>query len=156
MKSDQRNSLQELLMHVLPLLSGHLQASCKHIEDNALDQASAIKRISGQMEKLLLEENMDDIAAISTAIHKEAGTLLYSLQYQDRVNQILTNIAMNIDRLIAEVRHTSHEPLYEIDVQKWLREMKNGYATVEQHVQHIDDEDDDHDLHASSGDVNFL
>lgn len=145
----ERSSMSELSLRVLPLLSGHIQASSKHIEENALDQASSIKRILKELEVLPSIDSQADLIDTTTRIHKEAGTLLYSLQYQDRVNQILQNIAVNLNKLV----HTldTDEP---IDVDKWLREMKHSYTTIEQHVQHLDVEDNE--THASSGDINFL
>ncbi len=76
----------------------------------------------------------------SVGIHSEISDVLVSLQFQDRVSQILTHIRDDMSKLeihLGECLNTNRcEP---IDVQAWLDELLSTYTTSEQRDLHQGD-----------------
>jgi len=66
----------------------------------------------------------------SVCIQKEISDVLTSLQFQDRVSQILAHVNDDIDKLYQVIRRA--DALNQIDQQKWLQDIANTYTTLEQ------------------------
>ena len=72
----------------------------------------------------------------STEIHLEISNVIVSLQFQDRVSQILSHVRQNMESLsnhlvTSEQNSQAGEPI-QIDANRWLAEMELSYATDEQ------------------------
>jgi methyl-accepting chemotaxis protein len=75
------------------------------------------------------------------AVRDEIGEVLVTLQFPDRVNQILGHVRSDVDKLDARLRQFQAEadagrspgPL---DAAAWLSELADTYTTAEQHVVH--------------------
>lgn len=75
----------------------------------------------------------------SKGISRELTDILVSLQFQDRVSQILSQVRNNIDNLhrqLLERKQNSADQLKPIDAKEWLAEMEVSYATQEQRQNH--------------------
>lgn len=102
----------------------------KHVMDHFHDVTS---RLSDSAEQLQKE---------SGGISTEMSDALVSLQFQDRVSQILTHVRKNMDSLHEHLQENrqanSVTPgvVIEINAQKWLAEMELSYATHEQRQNH--------------------
>ncbi|MBP6450767.1 MAG: chemotaxis protein, partial [Aeromonas sp.] len=83
-----------------------------------------------------LSESAALLQSESAGIHREISDVIVSLQFQDRVSQILNHVRQNMDSLydhLVSSRNRPHQsgPL-QIDADSWLAEMELSYATDEQ------------------------
>ncbi|KPB72065.1 methyl-accepting chemotaxis protein [Pseudomonas cannabina] len=85
-----------------------------------------------------LAESADLLKQESYGIRDEMTDVLVSLQFQDRVSQILVHVRDNIDALHAHLLQASQSPdqAVAIDARQWLARMESTYATDEQRRTH--------------------
>ncbi|WP_375232359.1 methyl-accepting chemotaxis protein [Pseudomonas syringae group genomosp. 3] len=85
-----------------------------------------------------LAESADLLKQESYGIRDEMTEVLVSLQFQDRVSQILSHVRDNIDALHAHLLQASQSPdqAVAIDARQWLSRMESTYATDEQRRTH--------------------
>jgi methyl-accepting chemotaxis protein len=108
--------------------------------------------------KTLVRKVVDDFAAAGSNITKSASIMqresdvirfeveevLVSMQFQDRVSQILSHVESDIDKLsgLLDLKQTNGEvaagkpPV--LDAAKWLAALQATYTTAEQHAIHAD------------------
>lgn len=77
----------------------------------------------------------------STEVRNEIEGVLISLQFQDRVSQILQGVLSNQDELKTEIDTfvnliMAGDDPNEVDVDTWVENMKRHYTTEEQHLNH--------------------
>ncbi|HEX8986569.1 MAG TPA: methyl-accepting chemotaxis protein, partial [Rhodocyclaceae bacterium] len=79
----------------------------------------------------------DVLRSEGAAVRDEIGEVLVTLQFPDRVNQILGHVRADVDKLEERLRECaaggSRGP---IDAAAWLDELADSYTTAEQHVAH--------------------
>lgn len=84
-----------------------------------------------------LSDSSGILNAHSSQIRQEISDIIISLQFQDRVSQILGNIRGDMERLEESLRQASqqwncdHRP---IDARAWLENLAKGYTTQEQRI----------------------
>ena len=85
-----------------------------------------------------LAESADLLKQESYGIRDEMTEMLVSLQFQDRVSQILTHVRDNIDSLHTHLQQSSQSPdeAVAINAREWLARMESTYATDEQRRTH--------------------
>lgn len=85
-----------------------------------------------------LAESADLLKQESYGIRDEMTEVLVSLQFQDRVSQILTHVRDNIDSLHTHLQQSSQSPdeAVAINAREWLARMESTYATDEQRRTH--------------------
>ena len=85
-----------------------------------------------------LAESADLLKQESYGIRDEMTEVLVSLQFQDRVSQILTHVRDNIDSLHNHLQQSSQSPdeAVAINAREWLARMESTYATDEQRRTH--------------------
>ncbi|QHF05315.1 chemotaxis protein [Pseudomonas asturiensis] len=85
-----------------------------------------------------LAESADLLKQESYGIRDEMTDVLVSLQFQDRVSQILAHVRDNIDSLHAHLQQSSQSPddAIAINAREWLARMESTYATDEQRRTH--------------------
>ncbi|MEW6612565.1 methyl-accepting chemotaxis protein [Thermithiobacillus tepidarius DSM 3134] len=116
--------------------------SARH-EQAVLDSEAAIQRILARFQEVTagLSASADLMQRESAGIRDEISDVLVSLQFQDRISQILTHVRNSMDDLherlqeAARARAGGRAPV-PIDVGAWLREMEAGYAMIEQRMNH--------------------
>ncbi|RZI45014.1 chemotaxis protein [Herbaspirillum sp. HC18] len=117
-------------------------------EDGAmLESEKTIGSVLDEFRKVTgaLQESSRLLKDESIGIKNEIGEALVQLQFQDRVNQILTHVKANIEHLpeylsrSSEAYHERHE-LQPLDAAPMLLEMKNNYVMSDQHAVHDGDE----------------
>ena len=86
--------------------------------------------VTGQMSAATAQ-----LQAESNAIRDEISQVLVSLQFQDRVSQIMTHVRDNIDALHQYLQQDEQQRS-ELDVEAWLHKMEKTYATDEQRQTH--------------------
>ncbi|WP_099269314.1 methyl-accepting chemotaxis protein [Pseudomonas sp. ICMP 561] len=85
-----------------------------------------------------LAESAEMLQQESFGIRDEMTEVLVSLQFQDRVSQILVHVRDNIDDLHAHLQQATQAPdqAVAIDARSWLARMEATYATDEQRNTH--------------------
>ncbi|WP_426140070.1 methyl-accepting chemotaxis protein [Pseudomonas sp. DWP3-1-2] len=87
---------------------------------------------------LRLAESAEMLQQESFGIRDELTDVLVSLQFQDRVSQILSHVRDNIDSLHAHLQQASQSPeaTTPLNARDWLARMEATYATEEQRHTH--------------------
>jgi methyl-accepting chemotaxis protein len=120
----------------LALLSQQVAADTR--SDHARqDQALAQARQS--LAELGLERTDPDIAAcalqsLSVRIEKDLERVLLGMQFQDRLDQTLTNVARDMQRFTEWMRSNEHAS--HADAMRWLAELERSYTMQEQRTRH--------------------
>ena len=88
-----------------------------------------------------LADSADMLQRESFGIRDELTEVLVSLQFQDRVSQILSHVRDNIEDLHVHLQQASQSPdqAVSIDARQWLARMETTYATDEQRRNHHGD-----------------
>lgn len=101
---------------------------------------SSIERVLERFKSVTerLAESAEMLQQESFGIRDEMTEVLVSLQFQDRVSQILTHVRDNIDDLHAHLQQATQSPdqALAIDARSWLARMEATYATDEQRHSH--------------------
>lgn len=101
---------------------------------------SSIQRVLERFKSVTerLGESAEMLQQESFGIRDEMTEVLVSLQFQDRVSQILTHVRDNIDDLHAHLQQATQAPdqALTIDSRSWLARMEATYATDEQRDTH--------------------
>lgn len=120
----------------LALLSQQVAADTRsdHVRQ---DQALAQARQS--LAELDLERTDPDIAAcalqsLSARIEKDLERVLLGMQFQDRLDQTLTNVARDMQRFTEWMRSNEHAS--HADAMRWLAELERSYTMQEQRTRH--------------------
>ena len=96
----------------------------------------------------------------STDIHREISSVIVSLQFQDRVSQILSHVRQNMEslsgHLIASEQNSNSSGPIQIDANRWLAEMELSYATDEQRNIHHGRTTRSVNAQPSSADITFF
>ena len=88
-----------------------------------------------------LADSADMLQQESFGIRDELTQVLVSLQFQDRVSQILSHVRDNIEDLHVHLQQARQSPdqAASIDARQWLARMETTYATDEQRRNHHGD-----------------
>jgi len=100
----------------------HSEVSIQQVLGDFKQVASAILASSEQLESSSLN------------VQHEISSVLTSLQFQDRVSQILAHVSSDIDKLSQLLNRA--DGLNQLDQQKWLRDIEKTYTTLEQVAVH--------------------
>ena len=76
----------------------------------------------------------------SDGIREEVTEVLVSLQFQDRVSQILSHVQKDMEKLERQVT-AAQQGGQGLDAAQWLEQLARTYTTAEQHVVHSGRED---------------
>lgn len=120
----------------LALLSQQVAADTR--ADHARqDQAFAQARQS--LAELELERTDPDLAAcalqsLSVRIEKDLERVLLGMQFQDRLDQTLTNVTRDMQRFTEWMRSNEHAS--HADAMRWLDELERSYTMQEQRARH--------------------
>ena len=102
--------------------------------ENSIQQVlERFKHVTGR-----LADSADMLQRESFGIRDELTEVLVSLQFQDRVSQILSHVRDNIEDLHVHMQQASQSPeqAVSIDARQWLARMETTYATDEQRRNH--------------------
>jgi len=87
----------------------------------------------------------------STGIRGEVADVLVSLQFQDRVSQMLVHIQNDLEKLDQQISASDGE-MAAFDVEGWLNQLANTYTMVEQHAVHAGG----HDARPQESEITFF
>ncbi|MEB0076309.1 methyl-accepting chemotaxis protein [Pseudomonas sp. CCI3.2] len=115
-------------------------SSSDHDNDSVASSETSIQRVLERFKSITgrLSDSATLLQQESVGIHDEVTEVLVSLQFQDRVSQILAHVRDNMQALHGQLqasRKTPGQPT-EIDAGAWLAEMELTYATDEQRHNH--------------------
>lgn len=105
---------------------------------SALNSEQAIEQVLTRFRHATdsLAESASLLQNESTDIHREISSVIVSLQFQDRVSQILSHVRNNMEslsnRLVDSEQNSQTTEPVKIDASRWLAEMELSYATDEQ------------------------
>ncbi len=129
-----------------------LETAEKTAEEDEKTQRSSEQIIGSVTDKFQkLASDLTATAAImkeeNKGIKGEIDELLISLQFQDRVNQILAHINQDIDELQDflvnnEERRDSNQTELELDVDQWMENVMARYTVAEERDNHSANQDD--------------
>lgn len=94
----------------------HSEVSIQQVLGDFKQVASAILASSGQLESSSLQ------------VQQEISAVLTSLQFQDRVSQILAHVSADIDKLHQTLNRA--DSLSQLDQQQWLRDIARNRVAV--------------------------
>lgn len=88
-----------------------------------------------------LEQSRQRLSDESVQVRGEMEDVLFHLQFQDRVSQILGAVRGDLQRLAArlneaEAIRNGGGDLEPFDAQRWIEELERSYTTLEQHGRH--------------------
>ena len=122
-------------------ISGVMHAA----DESARNDAESVGGSEGTIRTVLARFNgltarLTESASImqkeSGGVREEIEGLLVSLQFQDRVSQILAHVRANIDSLADVIARDCGPSGESIDIGQWLVEMEASYTTNEQRMNH--------------------
>jgi len=96
--------------------------------------ATILKRFQNAVEGL--ESSAAILQRESGGIQHEVSDVLVSLQFQDRVGQILTHVQSDMEKLEREAAEQQARGVDQFDVNNWLHDLARTYTTTEQRVLH--------------------
>ena len=87
-----------------------------------------------------LSASSDLLQRESSGIREEIGDVLVSLQFQDRVGQILTHSRDSLDALVVELQgyqsRRASNAQAPLDIAGFMQRIASGYTTQEQRLNH--------------------
>ncbi len=95
--------------------------------------ARILERFSAETQALA--ESSGILHRVSAGIRGEVAEVLVSLQFQDRVSQMLMHIQNDLQKLDQKVAGTG-DACAAFDVEAWLNELASSYTMAEQHAVH--------------------
>jgi methyl-accepting chemotaxis protein len=162
MLSNQSGDTGRHIAEKVELISGAIVATCRAAEESVQQEGGAMVEseatINGVLQELravtgTLHQSSEVLKKESVGIQREIGEALVQLQFQDRVNQILSNVKAHIERLPGYLAQHAEQcrrggRLQPLDATTLLHEMKNSYVMSDQHAVHcgekvVSSKDDD-------------
>lgn len=134
------------IMKRIEEVNGLLQGAVQSTEEFASQGETIVSRSSSAINEVIeefsqfgnnLSETTQVLATESQNVRGEIEQVLISLQFQDRVRQILDQVTRDISKLnqkVAEHREqiNASEELALLDTAEWLAGIKDSYTTLEQ------------------------
>ena len=134
------------IMKRIEEVNGLLQGAVQSTEEFASQGETIVSRSSSAINEVIeefsqfgnnLSETTQVLATESQSVRGEIEQVLISLQFQDRVRQILDQVTRDISKLnqkVAEHREqiNASEELALLDTAEWLAGIKDSYTTLEQ------------------------
>lgn len=127
----------------ISIISDALAAALEVAQQAAQQDEQALFNSAGTVEKALsgmrnvaagLADSSQILQKESDGIRAEIGDIMVSLQFQDRVSQILSHVCRSLERLHDLVKDPGGPQT--IDTEEFLKKMESFYATDEQRKVH--------------------
>ena len=106
-------------------------------DDQRLQQSEvSIQQVLGDFKQVAgaILASSEQLESSSLNVQHEISEVLTSLQFQDRVSQILAHVSSDIDKLHQLLNRA--DGLSQLDQQQWLRDIAKTYTTLEQVAVH--------------------
>lgn len=135
------------------------------VESSLLDESEATVRILLEHQNTTaqnLRSTLADLKDLQSTFFVNVDNSLVSLQFQDRVCQILSNISTNCESAVVKLDVAEREFIADptavgVDAELWLEQMQMEFTTTEERESFRDVCEDDGDTdRADSGEVTFF
>lgn len=150
MLSNQSGETGRNIAQKVELISNAILSTCRVAEESVQQEDGAMVESESAINSVLndfrnvtdsLQKSSEVLKDASVGIKDEIGQALVQLQFQDRVNQILSHVKTSIEQLpgylaIAGDAFRRDGELQALDPSKLLLEMKNTYVMSDQHAVH--------------------
>jgi len=149
MLSNQSGETGRHIAEKVDIISNAILATCRAAEESVQQEDGAMLESESTINAVLedfravtgaLQQSSQLLKDESVGIKDEIGQALVQLQFQDRVNQILTQVKSSIEQLPAYLRKHGEEcrggELKPLDPSVLLLEMKNNYVMSDQRAVH--------------------
>jgi methyl-accepting chemotaxis protein len=135
-------------------------SSTEHDNDSVSSSQASIQRVLERFKSVTgqLSDSASLLQRESIGIGQEVNELLVTLQFQDRVSQILAHVRDNMHALHQQLDSARATPgqAATIDVRAWLAKMELTYATDEQRRNHTSGKAPAPAANTSSSDITFF
>jgi methyl-accepting chemotaxis protein len=143
--ADTSKKITELVLNVTSSMTTVVDLTDKTAQqdqESAKASEQTIHNVMGRFRKVTtsLMDSTAELADAGVGIQNEISDVLVSLQFQDRVSQILSHVIQHIvglrERLEQLELATGTDSAKPIDAQMWMDEMESSYTTFEQKQNH--------------------
>jgi len=148
--------ITERIEQVNSLLTSTQQTTLRFTEQGESTLHNSESTIKEVLTKFLefggnMAETSNTLIEEGSQVQQEVEQVLISLQFQDRVRQILEHVTMNMNALTAVI--TEHKAIVAkggvpdpVDIDTWMKDLGKTYTTLEQvDVHHQSEREDTHD-----------
>lgn len=117
------------------------QSTAQHTVDQEGQQLNEAERALGHVLETLngvvqnLREGSEQVRDEALSIRMDIESVLVEMQFQDRISQILAQVGGNMAELEASLEQASDRD-DALDSDTWLARMEQGYAMIEQRLNH--------------------
>jgi methyl-accepting chemotaxis protein len=127
------------------IINAAMAGACKIAEEASAHDTQSVRDSEATVHNVItrfggvaagLGESTETLQQESSGIGVEVSEVLVSLQFQDRISQILSHVRLNMEQFGAHLHASRGGEAKQIDAQTWLSEMKMTYATEEQRQNH--------------------
>jgi methyl-accepting chemotaxis protein len=88
-----------------------------------------------------MHDSLEGLRRDRTAVEADIGDVLVSLQFQDRIHQVLDHVVADIDRMSDTARSVRVDPAASIpESREWLAKLSSTYTMLDQHQVHHGDQ----------------
>ncbi len=113
------------------------ERSSKSEDEIVANAQQSINEVTEQFSNITneLSERSDGLLRSSSQIRGQISSLLVSLQFQDRVDQVVSAVVDNMTRMNEQIESSEEGVLYLVDnntPESWLQELERTYSMVEQ------------------------
>jgi methyl-accepting chemotaxis protein len=162
MLSNQSGDTGRRMAEKVSVISDAIRSTCAAATESVHEQQASLGASKTVIDSVLADfKGMTDALLASSSLLKnesvgiktEVAEALVQLQFQDRVNQILSNVKAHIERLPGYLAQHAEQcrrggGLQPLDATTLLHEMKNSYVMSDQHAVHcgekvVSSKDDD-------------
>jgi len=87
-----------------------------------------------------MQDSLEGLRRDRVAIENDIGDVLVSLQFQDRIHQVLDHVLADIDRMSDTAHGLRADPASRVpESREWLAALSSTYTMLEQHQVHHGD-----------------
>lgn len=117
----------------------------KFAESSSKEQTCALTEAREEIETVIagfqeittdLAQNTEGLQQTNAAVKQQISDIIVSLQFQDRVSQILSAVSNNLERLKGCCEQGWLQQMDERQIEAWLAELEKTYVMVEQSMTH--------------------
>lgn len=131
------------------IITGAIQTLTRSAGQSQIEEQQFLTQSESSIDQVLarlrdvatgLSDSSDLLQRESSGIREEIGDVLVSLQFQDRVSQILTHSRDSLDALVVELQsyqsRRASNPEAALDASAFMQRIAVGYTTQEQRLNH--------------------
>ncbi len=153
MSGETGDEIGEMMREVNEKLASTLETSKLHADQDAKTEKDAAQVIDHVLERIHgatseLDESSDSLVQESIGIQHEIEGVLVSLQFQDRISQMLNHVRDNMHKLSDQLESDQQD--YEqgvipdaLDVPAWMESMKETYTMPDEFSVHTGSDQQD-------------